>query len=77
MNNIEIAQQLFKTKFIKVLYQTNLDRSLLNRIIAEEIIREAPEPEDIGPLVSLLDADIDDLKKKKKIQLKTLLKFFC
>ena len=74
MNNKHLAQELFETKFIKALYQTSLDRSLLNRIIAEELIRE--NNPDINSIISSLDNDIKVIQQTEPDPIDNLIELF-
>jgi len=77
MNNKDMAQQLFETKFIKALYQTNLDRSLLNRIIAEELIRETEDSTvDGDQILDTLNTSLQQISDEKGDPVKNLIELF-
>lgn len=78
MNNKEIAEQLFETKFIKALYNTSLERSFINKIIAEELLREAgePEPVPIDSILSDLNKALADIKKEGDDPVENMIELF-
>ena len=78
MNNKEIAEQLFETKFIKALYNTSLERSFINKIIAEELLREAgePEPRDISSIFDGLKAELARAEKEEEDPIANIIEIF-
>ena len=77
MNNKDIAQQLFETKFIKALYQTNLERSLINRIIAEELIRETEDSTvDGDQILDTLNTSLQLISDEKGDPVENLIELF-
>lgn len=78
MNNKEIAEQLFETKFIKALYNTSLERSFINKIIAEELLREAdkPEPVPIDSILTNLNNALAAIKKEGDDPVENMIELF-